>query len=311
MGNPLTGRRVVVEGIVNKVELNGKQGVALSFDDSKGRYNVRLDSGEISALKPANLRAVPESDSSSGFSGAGGMPGMGGMSGMAGMGGMGSLFSLLSRMLQQGGAGGMRGLTPQQLGMGALAVFMLLRMSGINLLSLPGMILAGAGAFVYQQHRSGGGTRSMLTSARSAAKSFGTFLSGVTGFPVSETQAFVIIASLIFLCYRYLLSDGGVPSSAASERYEAYTKGFQDGSSGAKFDPIRDIPDDGKYASANSEGFGLSKMMSIVMVGSMIYQLGGGGSATSWSFQNVLANARNMNPLNLMIVLNMLSGLLW
>lgn len=73
------------------------------------------------------------------------------------------------------------------------------------------------------------------------------------------------------------MHGAGTYTPLASLFPEAYTKGFQDGSSGAKFDPIRDIPDDAKYASANSEGFGLSKMMSIVMVGSMIYQLGGGG----------------------------------
>ena len=34
-------------------------------------------------------------------------------------------------------------------------------------------------------------------------------------------------------------------------------------------------------------------------------------SGAPWSLNNVMANARNMNPMNLLIMMNMLSGLLW
>ena len=50
------GKRVIVEGLASKPELNGSRGVATSFDDAKGRYNVQLDDGGQMALKPANVQ---------------------------------------------------------------------------------------------------------------------------------------------------------------------------------------------------------------------------------------------------------------
>ena len=55
MTAPLVGKRVVVEGLASKPELNGSKGTATSFDDAKGRYNVKMDAGGIMALKPANV----------------------------------------------------------------------------------------------------------------------------------------------------------------------------------------------------------------------------------------------------------------
>ena len=55
MTAPLVGKRVVVEGLASKPELNGNKGTATSFDHAKGRYNVKMDAGGIMALKPANV----------------------------------------------------------------------------------------------------------------------------------------------------------------------------------------------------------------------------------------------------------------
>jgi ankyrin repeat protein len=53
---PLLGRRVVINGLVAKPELNGRTGTAVSFDDGKGRYSVELDSTSSSfKIKPCNL----------------------------------------------------------------------------------------------------------------------------------------------------------------------------------------------------------------------------------------------------------------
>ncbi|EOD35865.1 hypothetical protein EMIHUDRAFT_227184 [Emiliania huxleyi CCMP1516] len=43
---PLVGRRVIVDGLSSKPELNGSRGIAVGFDEDKGRYTVRLDAGE-------------------------------------------------------------------------------------------------------------------------------------------------------------------------------------------------------------------------------------------------------------------------
>jgi hypothetical protein len=56
---PLLGRRVVINGLVAKPELNGRTGTAVSFDDDKGRYSVELDGTSSSLLiKPCNLLPV-------------------------------------------------------------------------------------------------------------------------------------------------------------------------------------------------------------------------------------------------------------
>lgn len=59
MAAPLVGQRVKIDGLVAKPELNGTEGLALSFDDGKGRYNVQMDAtGSSMALKPTALSAV-------------------------------------------------------------------------------------------------------------------------------------------------------------------------------------------------------------------------------------------------------------
>ena len=80
---PLLQRRVELRGLSGRPELNGRRGVAVSFDHKTGRYGVQLDgessstrgaatgdgsgdaktrSGEKVALRPATLRAVTEEE---------------------------------------------------------------------------------------------------------------------------------------------------------------------------------------------------------------------------------------------------------
>lgn len=185
MAAPLVGRRVVLEGIVSKPEWNGQLGLALSFDDAKGRYNVKLDQGELTSLKPANLRAAPEAQGMPGFSGMPGMGGIPGMAGMPGMGnGLGSAAVILSRLVRQ-----LRAASPQHASMAMMGLIMLLRMLGVNLFSLPVLLLGGGGYFLYQQRNGSVSIRDAVTSTRHAVKRFGNFIGGVTGVPLSEAQA--------------------------------------------------------------------------------------------------------------------------
>ena len=57
----LSGRRVRIDGLKGRPELNGRCGVAGHFDAAKGRYEVAVE-GEAEAvlLKPANLQEVLE-----------------------------------------------------------------------------------------------------------------------------------------------------------------------------------------------------------------------------------------------------------
>ena len=52
---PLVGKRVRIDGLAGRAELNGLCGIAFTLDGE--RYGIRVDgSGECVRLKPANLR---------------------------------------------------------------------------------------------------------------------------------------------------------------------------------------------------------------------------------------------------------------
>jgi len=51
------GDSVTVKGIASQPELNGQTGVLQSFIEAKGRWQVKLESGEAKSLKPSNLSA--------------------------------------------------------------------------------------------------------------------------------------------------------------------------------------------------------------------------------------------------------------
>ena len=58
---PLLGKKVVITG-TSREDLNGKTGVATSFDHAQGRYVVALDKqgggkAKEMALRPQNLRS--------------------------------------------------------------------------------------------------------------------------------------------------------------------------------------------------------------------------------------------------------------
>jgi hypothetical protein len=53
------GRKVTIQGLKSKAELNGCKGVVESFDEAKERYNVKVDNtGQVLALKIDNLQAL-------------------------------------------------------------------------------------------------------------------------------------------------------------------------------------------------------------------------------------------------------------
>jgi len=41
MAAPLLGRKVKIDGLISKPELNGTSGTAMTFNTAKGRYAVR------------------------------------------------------------------------------------------------------------------------------------------------------------------------------------------------------------------------------------------------------------------------------
>ena len=56
------GMRVLIEGLKARPDLNGMVGEAESFEVGKGRYGVKLPSGEKIALKSGNLSLAPDDE---------------------------------------------------------------------------------------------------------------------------------------------------------------------------------------------------------------------------------------------------------
>jgi hypothetical protein len=242
---PLVGKRVVVDGLASKPELNGSKGTATSFDDAKGRYNLKMDAGGMLALKPANVLPDRSAGGVPGFNGlngdraGGGVPGFGGMPGMGGMGGgAGGIAALLAQLLQRAkGAGGLPfGLTPQQLGLGGLALCLGVRALGLGMVHglLVGGLLLGA------DRAPGGGERGLERAAGALGR--------LSGRPVTHSQAGVVLAAALLLGVRFFLGGGGgvgvggAAGGGSGGGYEAYTKGFNDGQAPLSYSPVAPTP---------------------------------------------------------------------
>ena len=50
------GLEVRLQGLKMKPEMNGQVGVLLMFDEAKGRWQVKLNSGKVLEVKPENLQ---------------------------------------------------------------------------------------------------------------------------------------------------------------------------------------------------------------------------------------------------------------
>lgn len=83
----------------------------------------------------------------------------------------------------------------------------------------------------------------------------------------------------------------------------AYSKGYNDGLNNLAFDPISDAP--AASGSSSGSGFGLGKLLNMVMAGSMVYQMGG----TPFSLESLVANLKQMQPMQMMILFSCVSGL--
>ena len=55
----LIGSAVAIQGVMSQPTLNGQSAMVAGYDESKGRYEVKVDaSGETIRLKPANVRVT-------------------------------------------------------------------------------------------------------------------------------------------------------------------------------------------------------------------------------------------------------------
>ncbi len=169
-------------------------------------------------------------------------------------------------------------------------------------------VAALVGGLGYAAHRASSGGRGIggvVSGARGVLAHVQGLVGRVSGRGVSEAQAGMLVLAAAYLLYRFVLSgDGSDADADAPHGYAAYSKGFRDGQSGAPFEPIVDAP---AAAASSGGGWGIGRMFSWAMVASMVYQMGMAGGV--WSVQNLMAGARQMSPMHMMILMNMLSGL--
>ena len=56
MGEDDLGDEVRLQGLKMKPEINAQEGVLLKFDEAKGRWQAKLNSGKVLEVKPENLQ---------------------------------------------------------------------------------------------------------------------------------------------------------------------------------------------------------------------------------------------------------------
>merc|ERR1712100_936379 len=54
----LIGKKVRIHDLVSRSDLNGERGTILDWLESRHRYNVRVDNGEVIAVKASNLLEI-------------------------------------------------------------------------------------------------------------------------------------------------------------------------------------------------------------------------------------------------------------
>ena len=166
----LVGRRVTLSGLMGRPALNGQCGQAESYNAESGRYNIRLDEGDMLALKPANVSAAGAAEQGEARGGkAWSLPAM----------------PVLPVWL----ADGVAGLTMKHVAVGGTGILMsLFQFSLLN-----AALLVGLGCAVFRAVQSPGGLRA------AAGQTAGRIASAVhrfTGHTVSPTQAAVLIISV-------------------------------------------------------------------------------------------------------------------
>ncbi len=275
MAAPLVNKRVVLSGLAREA-LNQKRGIAIAYDDKTNRYAVLLESGPQLAIKPANLRADV---ADAGATAADAPPQQSAAHAAAHV---ARLRAILARLLERLPTT----MSPLHLGLGTLALYFVL--------GLPALLVAAAGAGVY---RMGG--------LRPAADELGVRLSRITGRDFSSTQASVVALAFAYLVYRFLfLGDASAGDGEPGEAFAAYAKGYEDGRAGARYAPVSDVGAAPGTSAGSSIGIGM--LFKLAVLGSMVYNLG--ATADGWSAQSAMTNARNMQPMQIMVAINLLSS---
>lgn len=286
---PLIGQRVRITGLNSRPELNGKEGVAESFNTDTGRYNVFIDGGELVALLPARVELV-----------RGGGPGGAGAAGAGGIAdriraGWTAAVGALHRLRLRAGV------EPQHLAAGLTAILVLIMGWSLINAGLVGLLLL---AGLWGARREGG----LGVAARDVGLSAAALLERVTGQRVTPAQAWFLVAAVTGMAYHFWLAPspatgwatGGSSAGDGTTRRTAGHGGFE--SSGATHDSH------GYFGSLSSLDLGY--MLSVGVLGTFAWNLGGGGTPAGWSWGELVRRVQQMDIWQLLMLSNLLQQVL-
>ena len=307
MAGPFCGKRVMIEGLMQRQELNGKVGVATSYDEASARYIVALPAGERIALLPKNLAPVADSSSSEGMPGAG----MGGMP--HGMPGMGNLAEMLPLLLSRLGLQGVQ--TTHLAVAGVLVVYLLFYASW----SLQALVTGLCALTFFAQRstfeRAGGGIKGLVEVGRAAASHAAARASSMSGRPVSSTHVLGGLGGLLAVAAYLLPAGRGISASSIPHPEDfalraAYHAGYDDATAGKLRDPDYFLAHHAPAPAFSSPApppsrFGVSSFINLMLIGSMLFRMGG----SPWSLNTAIATARQ-NPLQLVMAAMMMSRMM-
>lgn len=340
MSAPYIGKRVRICE-TSRAELNGQTATAVQFDREAGRYKVQLDSdrSKVMALKPNNLEPLPESEQDQG--GGGGFPG-----GTGGIPGLPPFiaqylnnprFAQAAQTARQFAAQAQRllppGLDPKHALYAGGGVFALLAF-------LVGMLRAAVllGALMvavmkampdYQANQGSGKIRAVLAGIKGSVAGMADDLVNrinttlgnkvtvprMAGVPLVGILAAVLVWFAVVSPLRAGRAAGfmgsGQQSAVQSAVDQAYFLGYQDGSQGKEMGESKpenvQVPPSAPLSASGSR-FGWSQMISVGILGKMVFDLGKTGSG--WDPRFAMQSARNLPTQQMMIAGFMVARLL-
>lgn len=321
MSAPYVNKTVEIQGLVSRGDLNGKQGFVTSFDAAKGRYLVRLSDGTALALKPSNLKKVSGADddetssSSPGGFGGGGMPNM-------------AQYQAQVEALKRQILAAFPGMTMKQLGMALGGIFFAILFVFYQFGFLRGawtLLFIAVGSSIVpgavQAFQRGGASAALDHVGSIVARKIGS----ATFMRIPPKAAAMLPLAVYAIVFAYVLGPSSARSSLghrttasslgggegiSKEVIEKYYQiGYEDGqlkrAFGASLPSISnddDDYDDGDYppqhsrrsVSSSSSSFGMGSIITILMLGKTVYDLGRGGGGGGWNPQLAALNFQRL-----------------
>jgi hypothetical protein len=293
----LIGQRVRITGLSSRPALNGKQGVAESFNAQTGRYNVFLDGGELVALLPARVEPVRGGAPGARGGGAGGGVGAGGIADRAR-----AAWATAERALRDARLPG--NIEPHHVAAGLTAGLVLILGWSLVNAGLVGLLLM---AVLRGARRPGG----LGGAARDVGLSAAALLQRVTGQLVTPAQAWFLLAAVVGMAYYFWLQPGQATASGRiSSPGAGAATGRTNGGGGYGGFAFFGGAHEGSGLFGSLSSLDLGYMLSVGVLGTFAWNLGGGGTPVGWRWGELVRQVQGMNLWQLLMLSNLLQQVL-